>query len=246
MARKEKKTKGKRKGSTNIKNNYQKQNVKVIVNTGSKGKEKEPAYNYPSSTHTTLYVPPSPVPTPFHLGSKEGVSPSDLTRVLHPAMNTIRNIENSIEGIQNKLKDKTKTPTSTTTKPIRPVVKVKTPVLLPPPLQPINTPSPQQNIIKGGETTDFRFSSPAPPSLENMYNPPKVLFQQETQAEAFDRHLDQQLRKVAVSKAPVKKGGPKNLGPPVRNQVIPTQPKPTQQKGEIGWFFNNVKISPYN
>jgi hypothetical protein len=211
MARKTK-SKGKRKGGVNIKNNYQKQNVKVVVNTGeykTKGKGKEPAYNYPSSTHTTLYVPPSPVPTPFHLGSKEGVSPTQLNNIIPPnntpPMNT--KVETPVKTIE-----KAREPTIVK-RPIviRPII--NTPVKTPHPLHPINTPSPQQSIIKGGETTDFRFYSPSIPSLERI--------------PSIQKELERQERAVAQSRLPIKVGakprgrpsGSKNkpnLGPPER------------------------------
>ena len=212
MARKEKKTKGKRKGSTNIKNNYQKQNVKVVVNTGeykTKGKGKEPAYNYPSSTHTTLYVPPSPVPTPFHLGSKEGVSPTQLNNIIPP--NNTPPINTKVDTPVKTI-EKAREPT-TVKRPIviRPII--NTPMKTPHPLQPVNIPTPIQSIVKEGETTDFRFSSPAPPSLERI--------------PSIQNELERQERAVAQSRLPVRVGakpkgrppGSKNkskLGPPER------------------------------
>ena len=233
MARKEKKTKGKRKGSTNIKNNYQK--VKVVVNTGEYktkgkgGKEPERPYNYPSSTHTTLYVPPSPVPTPFYLGSKEGVSPTQLNNII-PPNNTTPPINTKVDT-PIKTIEKVREPTIVK-RPIviRPIMKtpIKTPYHI---LQPVNIPSPIQSIIKEGETTDFRFTSPATPSLERIpykedyaLSTGRLPSSQERELERLER----QERAVAQSRLPVRVGAkprgrppgsknrPRNLGPPER------------------------------
>jgi hypothetical protein len=88
-----------------------------------------------------------------------------------------------------------------------------TPMKTPHPLQPVNIPTPIQSIVKEGETTDFRFSSPAPPSLERI--------------PSIQNELERQERAVAQSRLPVRVGakpkgrplGSKNkpkLGPPER------------------------------
>ena len=239
-SKKEKKTKGKRKGGTNIKNNYQK--VKVVVNTGeykTKGKGgKEPAYNYPSSTHTTLYVPPSPVPTPFYLGSKEGGSPTQLNNIIPPNNTPPINPPNNIPPINTKvdtpIKTIEKTKEQTTVKRpivIRPIMKtpIKTPYHI---LQPVNIPTPIQSIIKEGETTDFRFTSPATPSLERIpYNKEDYALSTGRLPSSQERELERlerQERAVAQSRLPVRVGAkprgrppgsknrPRNIGLPER------------------------------